>query len=89
MNVLGRARFSATLPSTDLVQESPMIAALSGALTSQAGSRSETDRRRAEPSVDFELHRSRSSLRRHRVLSSAAKVAALFHNDSEDGQSLH
>ena len=66
-----------------------MAAALSGTFISQTGSHPEKDRPRAEPSVDFELHRSRSSLRRHRVLSSAAKIAALFHNDSENGRSLH
>ncbi|MBV9561598.1 MAG: hypothetical protein JOY90_14285 [Bradyrhizobium sp.] len=67
-----------------------MAAALSGTFTLQIGSHPEKDRPGAEPSVDFQLHRSRSSLRRHRVLSSAAKVAALFHNESaDDVQSFH
>ncbi len=55
----------------------------------QGGSRTGTDRPFVQAFPDFDLNRSRDCRRRHRVISSAQKVAALFHHDIEDRQRLH
>ena len=65
-----------------------MITALSNAFSSQPSSYADTDRLTSQRIVDFDLDRSRASRRRYLVLSSARKVAALFHHDIEDRPSL-
>lgn len=66
-----------------------MISTLPGALDLQSRSCTDTDRSSSKQRfVEFELDRSRDSRRRHRVVSSARRLAALFHQDGNDRQSL-
>lgn len=65
-----------------------MITTVSDALSSQRGPDTRIGRRASRRFVEFDLDRSRDSRRRYRILSSARKVAALFHHDVEDRQSL-
>ena len=67
-----------------------MFSTLPSVLGLQSRSRADTDRLSSKQRfVEFELDRSRDSRRRHRVVSSARKLAALFHHDTKDRQSLH
>ncbi len=59
----------------------------SNAQGSQGSSTTDTERLSWQRFADFDLDRSRDCRRRHRVLSSAWKVAELFHH--EDRQRLH
>ena len=66
-----------------------MISTLPSALGLQSRSRTDTDRSFSRQRfLEFELDRSRDSRRRYRVVSSARKLAALFHHDIKDRQSL-
>jgi hypothetical protein len=77
-------------PTSDLPQEASMISTLSSALSMQSSSHTDTDRPSSKKRfVNFDLDRSRASRHRHRVLSSARKMAALFHHDFKDRQNLH
>ena len=66
-----------------------MISTLPSALGLQSRSRTDTDRSFSRQRfLEFELDRSRDSRRRYRVVLSARKLAALFHHDIKDRQSL-
>jgi hypothetical protein len=66
-----------------------MISMHSSALNLLSSSRNDPDRLSSKQRfVNFEIDRSRDSRHRHRVLSSARKIAALFHHDIKDRQSL-
>lgn len=66
-----------------------MISTLPSAFSLQSSSRT-SDRPSSKRRVaEFELDRSRDSRHRHRILSSARKIAALFHHDIEDRQGFH
>jgi hypothetical protein len=60
-----------------------MISPLSSGLSLQSSLRTDTLSSK-QRFVGFELDRSRDSRHRHRVLSSARKIAALFHHDIRD-----
>ena len=67
-----------------------MISTLSSALSMQGNSHTDMDRLSSKRRfVNLDLDRSRASRHRHRVLSSARKMAALFHHEIKDRQSRH
>jgi hypothetical protein len=67
-----------------------MISTLSSALSMQSSSHTDMDRLSSKRRfVNLDLDRSRASRHRHRVLSSARKMAALFHHEIKDRQSRH
>ncbi|MDE2467576.1 MAG: hypothetical protein KGL35_02225 [Bradyrhizobium sp.] len=67
-----------------------MISTLPSVVRLQSRSRTDPDRSSLKQRLaEFELDRSRASRRRHRVLSSARKLAALFHDNMSDRQNLH
>lgn len=67
---------------SDLAQEDPMVPAK--AFISPSRSSANTDRASSRQFVEFDHDRSRDCRRRHRVLSSALRVAALFHPGIDD-----
>ena len=67
-----------------------MISTLSIALNMQSSSHTDMDRLfSTRRFVNLDLDRSRASRHRHRILSSARKMAALFHHEIKDRQSRH
>ncbi len=58
------------------------------AFISPSSSSARSDAPRSPRSFEFDLDRSRDCRRRHRVLSSARRVTALFHHDIEDRQTI-
>jgi hypothetical protein len=65
-----------------------MISTLSSALSMQSSSHTDMDRLSSKRRfVNLDLDRSRASRHRHRVLSSARKMAALFHHEIKARQS--
>lgn len=76
--------------SSGLAQEASMISTLSNDLSMQGNSHTDMDRLSSKRRfVNLDLDRSRASRHRHRVLSSARKMAALFHHEIKDRQSRH
>ena len=79
-----------TPTSGGLAQEAGMISTLSSALSMQSSSHTDMDRLSSKRRfVNLDLDRSRASRHRHRVLSSARKMAALFYHEIKDRQSRH
>jgi hypothetical protein len=67
-----------------------MISTLSSTLSMQGNSHTDMDRLSSKRRfVNLGLDRSRASRHRHRVLSSARKMAALFQHEIEDRQRRH